>query len=220
MSSSAVTAGSPAFKRINRAMLCGGFSAFALLYCVQPLMPLLAHQFALTPSQSSWSLSIATLALAVSLVLSGALSDRIGRKKLMTFALVGAAVFTVLTAVAQNYFQLLVLRALLGFSMGGVPAVAMAYLSEEIEGPSLGLSMGLYISGTALGGMAGRVIASVVSDSTLTNGDMISDRADSGGAIRVAIVSGWRIAMRFGTSSPSTIDTNVMASTTMNSEIS
>ncbi|MDQ1834221.1 MFS transporter [Massilia scottii] len=164
MSSSVVTAGSPAFKRINRAMLCGGFSAFALLYSVQPLMPLLAHRFALTPAQSSWSLSIATLALAVSLVISGALSDRIGRKKLMTFALVGAAGFTVLTAVAQNYPQLLVLRALLGFSLGGMPAVAMAYLSEEIEGPSLGLSMGLYISGTALGGMAGRVIASVASD--------------------------------------------------------
>ena len=57
-------AGTPAFKRINRAMLFAGFSAFALLYCVQPLMPLLAQQFALTPAQSSWSLSISTLALA------------------------------------------------------------------------------------------------------------------------------------------------------------
>ena len=161
---STATAGSPAYKRINRAMLFAGFSAFALLYCVQPLLPLLAGQFALTPTESSWSLSISTLALAVSLVLSGAMSDRIGRKKLMTAALAGAALCTLLSAFARNYTELLVLRALLGVAMGGMPAVAMAYLSEEIEGGSLGVAMGLYIGGTALGGMAGRVLSSLVAD--------------------------------------------------------
>jgi YNFM family putative membrane transporter len=64
----------------------------------------------------------------------------------------------------QDYNQLLVLRALLGFMLGGMPAVAMAYLSEEIDAASLGLSMGMYISGSAFGGMAGRVLASVISD--------------------------------------------------------
>jgi YNFM family putative membrane transporter len=157
-------AGSPTFKRINRAMLFGGFSTFSLLYCVQPLMPVLAHQFALTPAQSSWTLSISTLALAISLVLSSALSDRFGRKTLMASAMLGGAVCTLLCAFAQNFGQLLVLRALLGAAMGGMPAVAMAYLSEEIDGPSLGLSMGLYISGSAFGGMLGRVVTSVLSD--------------------------------------------------------
>ncbi|MES2015674.1 MAG: MFS transporter [Pseudomonadota bacterium] len=152
------------FKRINRAMLAGGFSAFALLYCVQPLMPQLALQFGLTPAQSSWSLSIATLALALSLVLSGALSERIGRKRLMAAALIGAALVTLLSAFARNFTELLVLRALLGVALGGMPAVAMAYLSEEIAPPKLGLAMGLYIGGTALGGMAGRVAACVISD--------------------------------------------------------
>jgi MFS transporter, YNFM family, putative membrane transport protein len=161
---SKAAAGSPAFKRINRAMLFGGFSTFALLYCVQPLMPLLGEQFALTPAQSSWVLSISTLALALSLVASSVLSDRIGRRTLMVSAAASAAVLTVLCAFAQDFAQLLVLRALLGAALGGMPAVAMAYLVEEIDGASLGHSMGLYIGGTALGGMAGRVFASFVSD--------------------------------------------------------
>jgi YNFM family putative membrane transporter len=63
-----------------------------------------------------------------------------------------------------DYSQLLVLRALLGVALGGMPAVAMAYLGEEIEPASLGLSMGMYIGGSAFGGMAGRVLASVLSD--------------------------------------------------------
>lgn len=151
-------------KRINRAMLFGGFSTFALLYCVQPLMPVFARQFGISAADSSWVLSISTLALSVSLVLGGALSDRIGRKPLMAYAMFGAGACTLLCALAQDFTQLLALRALLGVALGGMPAVAMAYLGEEIEPESLGMSMGLYIGGSALGGMLARVAASVATD--------------------------------------------------------
>jgi YNFM family putative membrane transporter len=159
-----IAAGSPTFKRTNRALFFSGFSCFALLYSVQPLMPLLGREFALTAAQSSLALSVSTAALAVSLLLSSLLSDRVGRKLLMGAALTIAAVMTVLCAVAQNYGQFLVMRALLGFALGGMPAVAMSYLSEEVEPGSLGLSMGLLIGGNAFGGMAGRILVSVMSD--------------------------------------------------------
>lgn len=151
-------------KRINRAMLFGGLSIFALLYCVQPLMPLMAQQFTLTAAESSWVLSISTLTMALSLVLGGALSDRIGRKALMTASMVGGGACTLLCAFAQDFTQLLILRALLGVALGGMPAVAMAYLGEEIAPQSLGVSMGMYIGGSAMGGMLSRVITSVVAD--------------------------------------------------------
>ena len=154
----------PAYRRTNRALFFGGFSCFALLYCVQPLMPLLAHDFALTPAQSSLSLSMATAALAFSLLCSSVISDRVGRKNLMVVALVVAAAMTVLSAFARSYTELLVARTLLGLALGGMPAVAMAYLSEEIEPASLGVSMGLLISGNAFGGMLGRMLASTLSD--------------------------------------------------------
>jgi YNFM family putative membrane transporter len=160
----AIAAGTPAFKRSNRALFFGGFSTFALLYCVQPLMPVLAREFALTPAQSSWALSISTAALAVSLLLTSAISDRLGRKPLMVAALAVAALTTLLCACARSYPQLLLMRAALGVALGGMPAVAMAYLAEEIEAPSLGLSMGLYIAGSAFGGMAGRVAVALLSD--------------------------------------------------------
>lgn len=159
-----IAAGSAAFKRSNRALFFGGFSCFTLLYCVQPLMPLLSRQFALTAAQSSMALSVSTAAMALSLLASSVLSERLGRKPLMVAAMALAALFTLLCAFAQNYPQLLVLRALLGAALGGMPAIAMAYLGEEIAPESLGWSMGLYISGSAFGGMAGRLAASVLSD--------------------------------------------------------
>lgn len=159
-----IAAGSAAFKRCNRALFFGGFSTFALLYCVQPLMPLLSRAFGLTAAQSSLSLSVSTGALAVSLVLTSAISDRFGRKPLMVGAMMVAALMTLLCAFAQGYGQLLLLRAALGAALGGMPAIAMAYLGDEIEPSSLGLSMGLYIAGSAFGGMAGRIISSLLSD--------------------------------------------------------
>jgi MFS transporter, YNFM family, putative membrane transport protein len=158
------TAGSPAYHRINRAMLYAGLSAFALLYCVQPLLPEMSHHFALTPAQSSWTLSISTLFMALALLLSGPVSERVGRKPLMVASLVGAAVLTLLSALARDFTQLLVLRALLGFALGGMPAVAMAYLGTQIEKSSLGVAMGMYIGGSALGGMLGRVASSFLAD--------------------------------------------------------
>jgi YNFM family putative membrane transporter len=83
---------------------------------------------------------------------------------MMAFSMFSGGVLTLLAAFTQGYAQLLVLRALLGFMLAGMPAVAMAYLSEEIEGKSLGLAMGTYIGGSAFGGMIGRVLASVISD--------------------------------------------------------
>lgn len=163
-SAARIAAGSAAFRRSNRALFFGGFSTFALLYCVQPLMPLLSHEFALSAAQSSMVLSCSTAALALSLLASSVVSERLGRKPLMVGAMALAALLTVACAAAHNYAQLLALRTLLGIALGGMPAIAMAYLGEEIEANSLGLSMGLYISGSALGGMAGRVIASLLSD--------------------------------------------------------
>ena len=159
-----ISPGAADFKRINRAMMFGGFSTFALLYCIQPLMPMLSHEFALTAAQSSLALSLSTGMLAVSLIVSSLLSERFGRKPMMAASMTLGGILTLLCAFAHTFPQLLLLRGLLGFMLGGMPAIAMAYLSEEIDPRSLGLSMGLYISGSAFGGMLGRLLTSVISD--------------------------------------------------------
>jgi YNFM family putative membrane transporter len=63
-----------------------------------------------------------------------------------------------------DWHALLAVRALEGLLLGGVPAVAMAYLSEEVHPAGLGASMGLYIAGNAFGGMAGRLVTGVLAE--------------------------------------------------------
>lgn len=155
--SNGVLPSSSAYRRIALALFLAGFSTFSLLYCVQPLLPAFSREFDIGAAASSLSLSLSTGFLAVSILCAGALSERVGRRGLMFASMTSAALFNLLAASASSWDLMLVWRALEGFTLGGVPAVAMAYLAEEIAPEGLGLSMGLYVGGTAFGGMIGRI---------------------------------------------------------------
>ncbi|WP_301838667.1 MFS transporter [Pseudomonas sp. JQ170C] len=156
--------GTPAFLRTVLALFCGGFATFALLYCVQPMMPMLSQEFSINAAQSSLILSVSTAMLAVGLLITGPISDRIGRKPVMVAALFCAALCTIVSALMPSWQTVLLSRALLGLSLSGLAAVAMTYLSEEIHPQHIGLAMGLYIGGNAIGGMSGRLITGVLID--------------------------------------------------------
>lgn len=156
--------GTRTFRRTNLALFAAGFSTFALLYCVQPLMPVFSTEFGVDPAGASLSLSLSTGLLAVSLLVASALSEAWGRKPVMVASLVLSAFLTAAAAFATDWHHLLILRALTGLSLGGLPAVAMAYVGEEMHPRSVGLAMGLYIGGSGIGGMLGRVLTGVLSD--------------------------------------------------------
>jgi YNFM family putative membrane transporter len=156
--------GTRAYWRASIALLFAGYATFSLLYCVQPLLPSFSAAFNVTPAQSSLTVSLTTAALAVAIFMAGFVSEGWSRHKLMTMSLTVSALLTIGVSIAPQWHQLLVLRALEGLALGGVPAVAMAYLAEEVHPDGLGLAMGLYVGGTAIGGMAGRVITGIVAD--------------------------------------------------------
>ncbi|WP_448099455.1 MFS transporter [Luteibacter yeojuensis] len=156
--------GTPAFRRTNLALFSSGFATFGLLYCVQPLMPAFSRAFNVDAATSSLSLSLTTGVMAVAMLFAGAVSDGWGRKPIMLASLLGSSVLVLLTAMAPNWTSLLVLRAMLGLTLAGLPAVAMTYLSEEVHGESIGYAMGLYIGGNAIGGMSGRILSGFAAD--------------------------------------------------------
>lgn len=127
-------------------------------------MPVLAAVFKVTPAESSLSLSVTTGLLAIGMLASGIASEMLRRKPLMATSLFASALLTLGTAIAPNWHLLLLTRVLVGLAISGLPAVAMAYVSEEIDPASGGLAMGLYIGGTAFGGMTGRLVTGVITD--------------------------------------------------------
>jgi len=158
-----IAADTTAYARVNGALFLGGFATFSLLYCTQPLLPQLAWSFHVSPATSSLALSLTTGALAPAIFLAGPLSEATGRRILILVSLLAASLCNVAAGLSTAWHAVLLCRALEGVALGGVPAVAMTYLAEEIDTGSLGHAMGLYVGGSAMGGMAGRTIAGLLS---------------------------------------------------------
>lgn len=162
--STGIRVGTPAYRRISLALFLAGFATFSLLYCVQPLLQEFTVEFGVSAATSSLSLSLSTICLAIAIFCAGALSEGVDRRRLMFISMMLASLCNIAVAMTPGWHSLLVFRAIEGLLLGGVPAVAMAYLAEEIHHEGLGLSMGLYVGGTAFGGMIGRIFMSVVTD--------------------------------------------------------
>jgi len=159
-----IVRGTRAYLRANLSLFLAGYVTFSTLYTFQPLFPNLVAEFGISPAVASLALSIATFALAWTLPLSGTLSDAWGRRGMMGIAVVATSLLALVGAATESLQTLLVLRLLQGMVLAGVPAVAMAYLSEEIEPRALGSAMGLYIAGNACGGMTGRILTAWLTD--------------------------------------------------------
>jgi len=157
-------AASPAHRAAKWALFVGGFAVFAMFYGPQPLLSLFGRAFDLSPAQSSGVLSATAGAMAVGLIPAGFLAQRFGPKPVMLSAIVLGALCSLLCAAAPGYPTLLALRALLGLCLAGLPAVASAWLAEEMDPKALGQAVGLVIAGNAAGGMSSRLVCGVLAD--------------------------------------------------------
>ncbi len=156
--------GTRLFWQINLSFFAAGFVTFITLYDVQPLLPVFCREFGVPAALGSLPLSVATCALAVSMLFAGSISETAGRKPIMTVSLFLTSLLAILTAFSRTLPALLGLRLVQGAVLAGLPAVAMAYLGEEIAPASLGTAMGLYIGGNAVGGMTGRIYTAAMTD--------------------------------------------------------
>ena len=157
-------AGSREHRAARWALFVGGFATFAMFHGPQPLLSLFGQAFALTPAQASGMISATAGAMAVGLVPAGLLAQRFGPKPVMVGSIALGALCCLLCAFATQYPVLLALRALLGLTLAGLPAVSSAYLAEELEPGALGQAIGLVIAGNAAGGMSSRLVCGVLAD--------------------------------------------------------
>ncbi|HEY0275778.1 MAG TPA: MFS transporter [Paenirhodobacter sp.] len=154
----------PGFWRVCVSLILSGFCAFSALYCVQPILPVLAVDFGIGAASTSLALTLTTVSLAVGLVFSGPISDALGRKPVMLFSMVSTGALMVATAFAPSWDMLLVIRALMGLVLGGITAVNLTYLAEEVAPHSLGRAVGLVLAGNSVGGMIARIFVGVAAE--------------------------------------------------------
>lgn len=141
-----------------------GFSTFVNLYAPQAFLPTLAADLGTSPMQAGLSITVTLLAVAVMAPVAGALSDRLGRKRVILTACLLLILPTLLAAGSAGLSMLLLARTLQGMLLPFIFTVTVAYVADECTGPQTIRTSGLYASGSIFGGFLGRFIGGVVSD--------------------------------------------------------
>ncbi|MEU1165169.1 MFS transporter [Streptomyces sp. NPDC005921] len=155
---SRLTPGGPGYRRMSFALFLAGVATFALLYSTQALLPLVSDGFGVSASDASWTVAAATGGLALFVIPMSALSERFGRRTVMTASLAVAVTVSLLVPFAPSLGVLVVLRGVQGAALAGLPASATAYLAEEVRPRALVTAIGLFVAGNSVGGMSGRVV--------------------------------------------------------------
>ncbi|OVE56307.1 MFS transporter [Chryseobacterium mucoviscidosis] len=150
------------FYYIKLCIFLSGLSVFAQLYLFQPLLPMVAEHFHTTVGDSSLLVSSSTIGMALGLFFFAFRADSFSRKKLMVFSLIASAVLTIISAWIPSLMLLIIIGMVKGFVISGVSSVALAYLTEEVEISVVALAISMYLSGNTIGGMSGRILATLL----------------------------------------------------------
>ncbi|WP_448851251.1 MFS transporter [Corynebacterium sp. 335C] len=154
--------GDPGYRRAIVAALFAGLASFQALYCTQALLPVLSSDMGISPATAALTVSAATGALACAIVPISVLSERFGRRPVIAIGAIAATILGLALSLAPNAGALIAMRLVQGAIIAAVPAVAMTYVSEEIHRDHVPRIMGLYVAGTTVGGLLGRIIPSIV----------------------------------------------------------
>ncbi|MDT5340384.1 MAG: transporter, family, putative rane transport protein [Mycobacterium sp.] len=156
--------GSAEYGRLLAALFCAGVATFAQLYSPQAVLPLISASLHIGAADAALTISASTVGLAVGVIPWSTLADRIGRVKAMTISVSVATTVGLVVPFAPTYELLLAGRFLEGLFVGGVPAIAVAYLTEEIDPAHAARAAGTFVAGTTIGGLLGRLVSSPVAE--------------------------------------------------------
>lgn len=158
------TRGSAAYARLLAALFCAGVATFAQLYSPQAVLPLISADLRVGAAHAALIISASTVGLAIGVIPWSALADRIGRVKAITVSVSGATLVGMLVPFAPTFGLLMAGRFIEGLLVGGVPAIAVAYLTEEVDRAHAARAAGTFVAGTTIGGLLGRLVSSPVAE--------------------------------------------------------
>ena len=117
------------------------------LFVVSPLLPLIGAQFHLPPASTGLSVTAFAVTYMICAPLLGGAADRVGRRLMVSWCLVGFAVANLLTAAAPSFAWLLAARVLAGATAAGVSPSIYALVGESAPPARRASWMALAVSG-------------------------------------------------------------------------
>lgn len=146
------------------ALFLGSLTTFGVEYCVQPIIPVFSESFGLSPATASLAVAFGTGGMSGSMLLIAMLASNWPRRRTMAAGLMIASLLAIAIGVSPAFNMILACRLLQGMLLAVFPAMAIAYINEEFSSEIIGTVVGIYISGTSIGGLVGRLVLSALTD--------------------------------------------------------
>ncbi|WP_248749603.1 MFS transporter [Pseudomonas sp. MWU15-20650] len=143
--------------------LCG-CAAFLNLYATQSILATFATQFDISARAAGWSITVTTLAVAITAPFVSRLTGRFEQRTVIAVAALLLAVPALMTASADSFAEVLVWRFVEGMLIPVVFATSVAYIGDRWSGATVTEVTSLYVAGTVLGGFAGRFVTGVMTE--------------------------------------------------------
>ena len=128
-------------------------------------LPHMSADLSATQEQINWVLTSYIVASAIALPISGWMADRVGRKRLLLFSVVGFTVASVLCASAVSLTEMVAFRAFQGVSGAFIVPLAQATLFDINPREKHGQAMALFGGGVMIGPILGPVLGGWLTDS-------------------------------------------------------
>jgi YNFM family putative membrane transporter len=148
--------------------------AFLNLYSPQSVLPSIAVELAVSAVSVSAVLTAGTFAVALTAPFTGALSDRVGRKRMIVGAMALLILPTVMVALSDSLGELIFWRFVQGLLLPPIFTVTVAYIGNEWPPREAATVIGLYTACSAAGGFLGRFIPGALEESYTFRGGYLA----------------------------------------------
>ncbi len=157
----------PRHERLLWVLSGATFLIFFQAYMVAPLIPRLASVFGESVEKIGFIIPAYLIPYGVATLFFGALSDRIGRQRIIFGSLVAFILLTFATGFVNSTAQMTIIRLLTGLGASGVVPLALILIGDlfpyQERGRPLGWLFGAMAGGMAVGSTAGVMLEQFVS---------------------------------------------------------
>jgi YNFM family putative membrane transporter len=150
--------------RRRYAVALAGAGAFLNLYSPQAVLPLLQKEFGTTEAGIALIMFASIIAVALTAPFTGAIADVIGRKRVITGAMIALVIPTAMSALSPSLEAMIFWRFVQGLMLPPIFAVTIAYIGGEMPADEATGMTGTYVMGAALGGFTGRLLTGLLAE--------------------------------------------------------
>jgi DHA1 family multidrug resistance protein-like MFS transporter len=135
---------------------------------VLPIMPFYIEHFGAGGRELGWMMSTYSLMQLICAPLWGVLSDRYGRKSILSIGILGYAISLFLFGLATNFWMLFLARSLSGILSSATMPTAMAYIGDNAPEKERSGGMGQLGAATGVGIVIGPLLGGFLSTDSLS----------------------------------------------------